>query len=306
MVSTNIDTLSLGGIATSGVFRLSGNAQRVEHLFEIFANPPLYGDEYPLPSTESPHNLACVLKRWLRDLPEPILDDSIGPALYTFCVSDESPNRIAAARILLQLLPPPNFSIMTYLLAFLSQLTLTIENKLGLNAISIIFGPALIASRANGVPGLGPRSKGCKDPDAVSMEVDRSQKTMAWLIQNWPLIADGIMDCAIPDPLAKVSPEVTTPGLLSPIDLRKNKDGLSDDTLANFLELSFEPTPGMTRSESKGILTKALSSMSISSLYQAGEKAPKRSQSFSNLSGMLKRSLTGGSTKIDPSTIERE
>lgn len=248
-----------------------GDMDRVDELMDIFITPPMYGDPDGFPSNESPHNVASMLKRWLRGLPEPVIDDALGPALYTWCVLPTLPTanpfdpiqppapselepRIKAAQILLQLLPPQQFSIITYLLAFLSQLHLTVENRLELGAIAIIFGPALIASRSQGVLGLGPKSRGRDhfDPETVSEEVERSQRIMAWLIHYWPQIAHGIMACPLPEVLEAhkqpQEPDPADPRLLSPIDLRcTNSNNQSEDLYRYYTETSEYRSPILDR-----------------------------------------------------------
>ena len=40
---------------------------------------------------EGIHNLTGLIKRYVRDLPEPILDEAVFPALYTFCAEPHDP-----------------------------------------------------------------------------------------------------------------------------------------------------------------------------------------------------------------------
>lgn len=160
-----------------GIFRLAGDGTRISHLTKVFNLPPLYGDSLSIAS-EPIHNLTGLVKRYVRDLPEPILDESIFPAFVAFCIDPEDrdgatasdggvPNpypvksletRITAAQILLRLLPPLHFSLFVYLLAFLGQLPLYPDNRLNTESISIIFGPAMCAARGKGIAGLGPSS----------------------------------------------------------------------------------------------------------------------------------------------------
>jgi len=213
--------------------------------------PPLYGDSLSI-SNEPIHNLTGLVKRYVRDMPEPILDESLFPAFMAFCldpaedigspplpsaqekspeaerpteadsdsstaVDDNKPTaetkspgaiparplsvRIAAAQILLRLLPPSHFSLFIYLLAFLGQLPLFSDNRLNVESISIIFGPAMVAARGRGIAGLGPNPSNSKirsgendDPEIISELVNSSQSVLGWLLRHWGLISEKVLD----------------------------------------------------------------------------------------------------------------
>lgn len=112
--------------------------------------------------------------------------------------------RISAATLLLRLLPPQHLSLFTYIMAFISHLQCATENRLTLDAIAVVFGPAMLAPRGEGVPGVGAGTKGEKsDPVRVAMLVDQSQKCLAWLVRYWPLIRPELGKVAIQLPAGK-------------------------------------------------------------------------------------------------------
>lgn len=217
-----------------GIFRLAGDGTRISHLTKVFNLPPLYGDSLSI-ANEPIHNLTGLVKRYIRDLPEPILDESLFPAFLTFCAEPEPgalvmplSTRISAAQILLKLLPPLHFSLFVYLLAFLGQLPLFPDNRLNVESISIIFGPAMCATRGKGISGLGPstavgRNGKEHDPEQVSNLVNQSQSTLAWLLKHWAAISEKVLDPPFEEADAQVKDDRKTPidpKLLSPIDLR--------------------------------------------------------------------------------------
>jgi hypothetical protein len=220
-----------------GIFRLAGDGTRISHLTKVFNLPPLYGDSLSI-ANEPIHNLTGLVKRYIRDLPEPILDESLFPAFLSFCAEPEPgalvlppATRISAAQILLKLLPPLHFSLLIYLLAFLGQLPLFPDNRLNVESISIIFGPAVCAARGKGISGLGMGASGGKlshDPDVVSNLVNQSQATLAWLLRNWAAISEKVLDPPFDDDETDASKgkekgennAFVDPRLLSPIDLR--------------------------------------------------------------------------------------
>ncbi|WVR06221.1 hypothetical protein IAU60_003251 [Kwoniella sp. DSM 27419] len=289
VVFTVVEEIYRRGMCQPGIFRLAGDGVRISSLTKVFNLPPLYGDSLPI-AGEPIHNLTGLIKRYVRDLPEPILDDSLFPAFLAFCVDDDEDKegegeggeasqdgnapakddevqavtpsdkvgdtdrqsdafqvansaatqttksklplaaRITAAQILLKLLPPLHFSLFIYLLAFLGQLPLFPDNRLNIESISIIFGPAMCAARNRGVAGLGPTTSGGPgggavggssflsgsggrktnrggtegEADAVSNLVEKSQAVLAWLLRNWAGISEKVLDDE--DPLVAGSP----------------------------------------------------------------------------------------------------
>ena len=60
-------------MSVEGVFRKNGNIRRLKEITDAFdkqANPPSLDDE-------SPVQLAALLKKWLRDLPDPLLTSKL-------------------------------------------------------------------------------------------------------------------------------------------------------------------------------------------------------------------------------------
>ena len=242
-----------------GIFRLAGDGIRISHLTKVFNLPPLYGDSLSI-SSEPMHNLTGLVKRYIRDLPSPILDETVFPAFLTFCAEPEAgalvlplSTRISAAQILLKLLPPLHFSLFIYLLAFLSQLPLFPDNRLNIDSISIIFGPAMCAARGKGISGLGPSTNGRgveTDPEQVSNHVNQSQSILAWLLRHWAAISEKVLDPPLEENevnIEKLNKEKNLdakvdPRLLSPIDLRSTS---TTDT-SPFIRPRIESAPSST------------------------------------------------------------
>lgn len=242
-----------------GIFRLAGDGTRISHLTKAFNLPPLYGDSLSI-THEPIHNLTGLVKRYIRDLPEPILDEALFNAFYEFCVDpkdedssgskpncflDDTPTtnqsrplsiRVTVAQILLRLLPPLHFSLFIYLLAFLGQLPLFPDNRLNIESISIIFGPAMAAARGRGIAGLGPNPANTKtrpgdqDADTVSELVTSSQAVLSWLLRHWSAISEKVLQgFEIPSTITpddnkpETTPSGRGPGLLGPADIKSVK-----------------------------------------------------------------------------------
>lgn len=199
-------------MSTPGIFRLVGDSARCLNLYSIFNTGPTFGTSLDV-GNEPIHNLCGVLKLYLRELPEPLVHPSIWRALLAFCVEPDPKEviipesaRIAAAQILLRLMPPRYFSLLVYLLAFLTQVP-KYENRLTQTSVSIIFGPMLVAPRGFGIPSIGPSDQLLKvPPPALNPDgsiitprpsqdysglVGQSQAVLLWLTTNWDALSDG-------------------------------------------------------------------------------------------------------------------
>ncbi|KAI5481741.1 Rho GTPase-activating protein [Pseudohyphozyma bogoriensis] len=192
------------GSKIPGLLHLAGEPARIAKLTSIYDSAPDYGEHHDL-SIESIHNVTSLLKKYLRELPEPVLDHRLWRLYLAACLESSAPmkQRVACAQIILRLLPAPNFSLLVYLIAFLSQMPLFPENRLTLESVSIIFGPAAMSVR-------GPPSTAAKltklvagtmvitgptdTTDAVGLTVKKAQDGLLWLLNNWSAVADGLLE----------------------------------------------------------------------------------------------------------------
>ncbi|XP_077517709.1 rho GTPase activating protein at 102A isoform X3 [Amblyomma americanum] len=105
------------GLNTVGIFRVSGSKRRVRQLREEFDS----GREVHLDQERpQPHDVAQLLKEYLRDLPQPLLTrDLYLPFLYTQRVTERS-KQLDILRQLVRLLPTHSRDTLWALLKFLS------------------------------------------------------------------------------------------------------------------------------------------------------------------------------------------
>ncbi len=68
IVEVLLHYLQQKGLYTEGIFRLSGSAERIQELKEVFNR-----GEIPTLGENDVHNAAGLLKAFLRELPEPLL-----------------------------------------------------------------------------------------------------------------------------------------------------------------------------------------------------------------------------------------
>ncbi|KAM0749221.1 Rho GTPase activation protein [Meredithblackwellia eburnea MCA 4105] len=205
------------GTKIPGLLHLAGEPSRIARLVEIYNSPPDYGERHEL-SVESIHNVTSLLKKYLRELPEPILDGRLWRLYNVACLdsSNSLKRRVAAAQIILRLLPAPNFSLMVYLVAFLSQVPLFPENRLTLENVSLIFGPPCMSPRQSSSSHGKLQKFVISNPTESSFDgaasVKKGQDGLLWLLKNWNAVADGLletefeldMDQVMDRPLTKV------------------------------------------------------------------------------------------------------
>uniref|UniRef100_A0AAZ3NMD1 Rho GTPase-activating protein 29 n=1 Tax=Oncorhynchus tshawytscha TaxID=74940 RepID=A0AAZ3NMD1_ONCTS len=142
-----------------GIYRVNGAKSRVEKLCQAFEN----GKDLVELSDLSPHDIANVLKLYLRQLPEPLIlyryyNDFIGLAKESQRViieeksgveGDIKLNRVIfKIRDLLRQLPPAHYRTLRFLTAHLHRVTEQAEeNKMTASNLGIIFGPTLVKPR---------------------------------------------------------------------------------------------------------------------------------------------------------------
>lgn len=92
------------------------------------------------------HNVATLLKRYFRDMKEPIISYS----LYGACIesANESPQRNELIQQTLMMLPSGNLSILQTLFTYLHRVHLHAEENL-MNAknLAIVFSPNILRSQ---------------------------------------------------------------------------------------------------------------------------------------------------------------
>nr|XP_015210960.1 PREDICTED: rho GTPase-activating protein 29 [Lepisosteus oculatus] len=161
--------LAINGIgAFRGIYRVNGAKSRVEKLCQAFEN----GKDLVELSDLYPHDISNVLKLYLRQLPEPLIqfrlyNEFIGLAKESQNVlmdevdstpssptADKRPPSIELNRVifkikdLLRQLPAAHYKTLQYLIGHLNRVTEKAEeNKMTASNLGIIFGPTLMKPR---------------------------------------------------------------------------------------------------------------------------------------------------------------
>ncbi|CAB3225542.1 unnamed protein product [Arctia plantaginis] len=146
IVSACLAHLRRHGMHTLGLFRVSSSKKRVRQLREDWER----SHDAALDAAVSPHDVATLLKEFLRDLPDPLLCRDLYPA---FLQTQKIHNRRfqwEALRLIVQLLPAAHRDTLNALLSFLAQLAAHSEdddelgNKMNAANIATIFAPNIL------------------------------------------------------------------------------------------------------------------------------------------------------------------
>ncbi|KAI5820243.1 hypothetical protein BZA77DRAFT_258088 [Pyronema omphalodes] len=132
-----------------GIFRLSGSAKRIKDLQTIFDSPEKYGKGLDW-TGYTVHDAANVLRRYLNQLPEPIIPldfynkfrDPLTVQPEKFSVNEA----IAVYQRLISELPPLNRQLLLYILDLLAVFASKSEaNRMTAENLAAIFQPGLIS-----------------------------------------------------------------------------------------------------------------------------------------------------------------
>ncbi|XP_032331534.1 rho GTPase-activating protein 6 [Camelus ferus] len=144
-------TFQVVGLQTVGIFRVGSSKKRVRQLREEFDR----GVDVSLEEEHSVHDVAALLKEFLRDMPDPLLTRE----LYTAFINTlllEPEEQLSTLQLLIYLLPPCNCDTLHRLLQFLSIVARHAEddvskdgqevtgNKMTSLNLATIFGPNLL------------------------------------------------------------------------------------------------------------------------------------------------------------------
>nr|XP_014345281.1 PREDICTED: rho GTPase-activating protein 6 [Latimeria chalumnae] len=140
------------GFQTVGIFRVGSSKKRVRQLREEFDR----GVDVVLDEEHSVHDVAALLKEFLRDMPDPLLTKELYTAFINTLLLEPEEQLQSALQLLLYLLPPCNCDTLHRILQFLSTVASHAEdtldkdgqeitgNKMTSLNLATIFGPNLL------------------------------------------------------------------------------------------------------------------------------------------------------------------
>lgn len=148
-----VEEIERRGLTSQGLYRISGNARRKKLLHAQFdedsAAVDLSEDSYP-----DIHVIAGTLKDYLRELPEPLITESLSKLLIKAAKDQVQDQDLALQKHLLSKLmvqlPQINRETLVYLLNhFMRVISEKESNKMDAHNLSVCFGPVLLCPPAN-------------------------------------------------------------------------------------------------------------------------------------------------------------
>ncbi|TDH05911.1 hypothetical protein EPR50_G00127270 [Perca flavescens] len=144
--------IELNGLYTEGIYRKSGSTCRARELHQILATDPEGPclDNYPI------HTITGLVKRWLRELPDPLMTFSLYSDFLHAVELPESAERIRAVYQKVEELPPANFNTLERIIFHLVRVAKEEEhNKMSPSSLAIVFAPCILRSPDVDDPFLG-------------------------------------------------------------------------------------------------------------------------------------------------------
>ncbi|XP_045907554.1 unconventional myosin-IXb-like isoform X2 [Micropterus dolomieu] len=144
--------VELNGLYTEGIYRKSGSACRARELHQLLETDPEATclENFPI------HTVTGLVKRWLRELPEPLMTFSLYSDFLHATELPESTERIRAVYTKVDELPSANYNTLERLIFHLVRVAKEEEhNKMSPSSLAIVFAPCILRSPDVNDPFLG-------------------------------------------------------------------------------------------------------------------------------------------------------
>jgi len=143
VIRTCVEFLRKHALTTEGIFRRSPLSTTIDELKQQFNR----GEEVHLHPSDV-HAPAVLIKKFLRELPEPLLTFEFYDVAVDIC-SLPNDQRVSKMRTELKTyLPDENYKLLTYIVRFLEEVVQNSdENRMSTGNLAIIFGPNLMWSK---------------------------------------------------------------------------------------------------------------------------------------------------------------
>ncbi|XP_051975878.1 rho GTPase-activating protein 6-like isoform X2 [Xyrauchen texanus] len=203
------------GLQTLGIFRVGSSKKRVRQLREDFDS----GIDVVLDEEHNVHDVAALLKEFLRDMPDPLLPQELYRA-FLHANSLRGADQLTYLQQLLYLLPPCKCDTLLRLLTLLHTVQENAQNSTGPNQeeisgnkmtaanLAVIFGPNLLQKERGSERELSPQALGIEDSTAVisvtllliqnhkhllTVSAELQQEVLMSLIQTDPDVIDYLL-----------------------------------------------------------------------------------------------------------------
>ncbi|KAM7379577.1 hypothetical protein PAMP_005123 [Pampus punctatissimus] len=144
--------VELNGLYTEGIYRKSGSTCRARELHQILETDPEGAclENYPI------HTITGLVKRWLRELPDPLMTFSLYSDFLRAVELPEKSQRIRAVYQKVDELPSANYNTLERLIFHLVRVAKEEKhNKMSANSLAIVFAPCILRSPDANDPFLG-------------------------------------------------------------------------------------------------------------------------------------------------------
>jgi len=143
IVQNSIDYLR-NELDTEGIFLVTGMVVKIAELKLRIDQ----GENIDFSTCKDCHVVTCILKAFLRELPDPLLTfDLYDNFLEAQSITDEN-KRIAKFKTLIKALPPDNVNLLKPLLQFISIVAEhSAKNKMPITNLALIFAPAMLRTQ---------------------------------------------------------------------------------------------------------------------------------------------------------------
>uniref|UniRef100_A0A8C3G8A9 Myosin IXb n=1 Tax=Cyclopterus lumpus TaxID=8103 RepID=A0A8C3G8A9_CYCLU len=149
--------VELNGLYTEGIYRKSGSTCRARELHQILETDPERPclDSYPI------HTITGLVKRWLRELPDPLMTFALYSDFLHAVELPEKAERIRAVYQKVDELPLANYNTLERLIFHLVRVAKEEKhNKMSPSSLAIVFAPCILRSPDVDDPFLGMKDVG--------------------------------------------------------------------------------------------------------------------------------------------------
>ncbi|KAB5579238.1 hypothetical protein PHYPO_G00192800 [Pangasianodon hypophthalmus] len=313
------------GLQTVGIFRVGSSKKRVRQLREDFDS----GTDVVLDDEHSVHDVAALLKEFLRDMPDPLLPREL------YCAFLHANNLWGADQLtylqqLLYLLPPCNCDTLLRLLSLLHTVQEHAHdsigpdqqeipgNKMTAGNLAVIFGPNLLQKEKGSEKDLKPEAMGIEDSAAIisvtllfiqhykylfMVSAELQQEVLMSLIQTDPDVIDYLLRRKLSGSSVTVEPDL---GLRRDTQTSLDSVGQSSDDMSPIEPMSplFGDSAGGSCLSSEIFFNTLRLSTNSKHSSDTTPKSIAKMRQFHSHHNLL--SLTQPSTQLQPDERERQ
>jgi len=182
------------GLDVVGIFRIDSSKKRIKELKEMYDT----GREVVLNDLFNPNDAACLLKEYLRSLPEPLLTRELYSSFIAANKISDAGKKLEIIRSLVGLLPVANRDTLELILKLLDQVRkhsqpiMTAEgkqiggNKMDAFNLAMVFGPNLLKKSTTGSSSSTSSSSSSSTQDKFNLidDIDAVISVTKFLIEN--------------------------------------------------------------------------------------------------------------------------